>query len=739
MTIDIMKPLMDDLDSIIKGLIVKKQHQADLTETSLSRTTFDNYYMVARGIDTFDNYYKFSESSLKSAGLTTDQVEDAMRSKYNIPEEFREKVMVEERKKIRSEFQEKNNYYRKLNGLPDLGDFDLFIKGVNGIRDNVPVHELTNSEIFIAKSQGLIEKLKKENPDKEYLNFLGTDKIGLITARIANRWDILATGTYSNKNYYNIFMQKYKLSQDFILDTMYDPSRSTGEYENFIGYTILMNAYNMTISEMPNIIQDKLYNEDIIIDLVLKSHGYYDEFKNFPTNYKKKISDNIVKLIRNKGNDDIYNIVARDIFGMKDLDVYKLKIIKNHIRDESDNPIFPKKEDGTTPDLLNTYDIYFSKVKMDKNVSVVNEVRNIMNIVPYNITENDPYWGGTAEEKVAIKEILCSIDKNMFNSKYITMNNIYDLTEMNFELSYFINMVLSAKTNIEDILVYMGSTLSSQKLFNVFVFLFSAISRHIKFGGDIISDISAISTIKRFNVEYNVDTMNDILKKYHTHKVDLARINLNRLDVNLDSSSDLMNAFFENRDIYNYLNTLKGEAEDFDTVMVCSELLEYFFTSKQVADIYRMSNGQIADTYEEYLQSEAPELYAYLITYDQAQLQNLIDEIWRLLEDGVDGNNQLRYAFLNLPNNSGEAMFRYLLDIMNVFKDRVNTITGITSSYTLQDEDIKIVDKVIPSVNAPYKDEPVGTDTKLVVRYNGTIDESIGIYDVIIVDNINII
>lgn len=735
---NIISSLMDDLLSIADGLIVKKGHIARANETKNSKSNFDYYYMVMTATDTFESYRTFSSSILTAVGLTAEQIEEANLSKFNIPVEYRNQILELTRADIIANFEEKNNYYRMLNGLPDLGDYNLYIKGVNGIRDNIPVHELDNNEIFIGQVNGAISQLIAENPTREYLKFLGNKKIDIIEARTAKNWDILTTGSYKNERFYRRFFKNYTISRNYVIDTMYDPSRSVGQYEGFIGYTILINALTMTIAEYPDMVMSREYMDDYMVNLNLASFGYLDDFKDFPLNYKKRISDNILHLIKNKGNSDIYELVANKVFGFKDLDVYKLKIIKEHNRDGGGAPIFPEISPGVL-DYDAMYNIYFAKIKLDKDVSVINEAKNIANQIGLTtITSSDPYWGGDAETDAEILNQLYVQDRSVFHSKYITMNNIYDLTELNYEMSYMLNFLISIKDTTNDLRIELNTSLATQSIFNVVIFLFAAIAKSMGFAGDIPADMASVATIKRFNIEYSIFAMEEILEKYPRNKIDKTQIDLNKFNTNTTNATDVLSAYFENTEIYKYLTRVKEESEDLDTVLLCSELLDFFFTSKQINTIYTKSDNTLATTYKDYLDSEAPDLAAYLDSTDQEGAQNLVLDIWTKLEQSLDPDNLLRYPFLNLPNESSENILQLMFKTMNVFKDRAITITGIASSYTLDEEAIKIVDKHSANHYGIFNEGATKFDTLIAADFTSKESSSFSIYDEIIIESTNI-
>jgi len=732
---EVIDPIIDDLKSIIEGLVVKKQHVAIQNETILSKLNFDYYYLAYFDVDTFESYAKFDIDILENMGYSEDEIITYRESKYNIPVIDREAIMQLQAQKNLDTFEETNNYYRSLIGLPDMDDFDLYIKNVENVSSTTPVHELSASEIYIANVAGAIDILKNEYPDKKYLNFLGFNKLDLFNIRNATRWDILKTGTAKNNEYIKLFKKNYRLSRDFVIDSFYDASRSVGEYENFIGFMILVNAFNMCMAEFHDIMINKKYSDDLLLHLNLQSYNYFDEFKGFPLNYKKRISDNIVNLIRNKGSDDIYKIIASDIFGLYDLDIFKVKIVKEHKRDTLGNPVFPVI--NQLSDYEDKFNLFFLKINSDKDISVISDVRDITNTITYEeLTNSDPYWGRTTEEEDEIKTVLYTKNKNIFNSKYIKINNAYDLSALNFEMSYVLNFLFSIKDKIDDIEIYVGDTLNNQKIFNVLILLFATLSRYADIPGNIITDVESISTIKRFNVEYSEQDLQDLYTKYRNHNLDISKVKLNRFDDNENViQSDIVNAFYENKELYDYLIETMNNSDDLDTVLLCSSVLDLFFTSKQMSNIFKKFDNTVATTYMDYLHSEAPELEAFLVSYADEYLMDLITNLWSILENSIDSQNRLKNTFLNMPSGSTNIIFNYLLKTLNVFKDRFITIANITSTYKFDEDNIKIVDNFSIYLESVYNETDY-TDVNLSVNVVSFENNVTSIYDEIIIETI---
>src|SRR5699024_6106588 len=87
-------------------------------------------------------------------------------------------------------YEEQNNYYRMLNGLPDVGDRGILLTDDQISRLNIRffdvskhLHEMSNNEINLLDTFGILDEIKEANPTKRYLWHLGEKKIDPYMAR----------------------------------------------------------------------------------------------------------------------------------------------------------------------------------------------------------------------------------------------------------------------------------------------------------------------------------------------------------------------------------------------------------------------------------------------------------------------------------------------------------------------------------------------------------------------------
>ena len=140
-----------------------------------SQSVYVEQYILARqGKLTFDLIFSFDYDVLIASGLTEKQASDGSEVSYMIPESRRDICTSKQIERILESYNEPNNYYRMLNGLPDIGDTDyVYNTKYPDISDSkTPIHELSEEIIYMLENNGYIDELLETYPDKKYLKYM---------------------------------------------------------------------------------------------------------------------------------------------------------------------------------------------------------------------------------------------------------------------------------------------------------------------------------------------------------------------------------------------------------------------------------------------------------------------------------------------------------------------------------------------------------------------------------------
>ena len=181
-------PLIDEIvyecQHIIKGIVLKDEALADSLETAETLRNADIYNDIMCGTDRYE-YYTFTyDMFMRLPGMTSSRALLLARGQLPVPEGQKSLLQKIAREDWIANYEEKNNYYRSLAGLPDvdddyiyLTDDDMLLLPVESFDINKPVHECDEGEAELLYNNGVIDRLKERYPEAKYLNHLGEKSI----------------------------------------------------------------------------------------------------------------------------------------------------------------------------------------------------------------------------------------------------------------------------------------------------------------------------------------------------------------------------------------------------------------------------------------------------------------------------------------------------------------------------------------------------------------------------------
>ena len=377
-----MDQVLQELRDLVTTLVVKQGYKANRMENIDMTRYGDQYCAAINHIDVFYSYNTYSEYALNKAGLYELKYR---RDKSTIPKDKRNLVLNYQREYIITTYEEKNNYYRSLAGLPDIGDDFIYIKNnYEGVDETKPIHLMDKDEITVLIVKGEIDRLIKENPDKEYLKHLDYDKrIPINVAREANDFDILYIKKDRNKQgVSDSFIGIYRAVRSYVLERFYDEAftQSSPYYDAFIGLFILtITVQRYMITYMEKFINRDFFNKDII-RLLFESYGL-PFYKNIPLSYFQKVSKNLNRLLYYKATDRVFADIFK-IFDLDNIDIYNYILFKDRKLDINGEPINIYKEktdvgyqiDTNTYALVNESDFFGIRLENLDNIKKIVEI-----------------------------------------------------------------------------------------------------------------------------------------------------------------------------------------------------------------------------------------------------------------------------------------------------------------------------------------------------------------------------
>lgn len=352
-----------------------------------------------------------------------------------------------------------------------------------------------------------------DNTDKEYryLKYMGSRHIYPYTARLSERFSLLYCPASDPEILADDFKDSYEKCRMYIIRVFYTDAFRGSQgtyYEGFIGMAILFMAMNQMYYKYLNADIGRDFYDLESLKVVYEAYGvpFYD---NIPIKYHKRVIKKINELIKYKGCEKIFvdlcNIFDYDILG-----IYQYYLVKERKYNADKIPITawtPQKDasgkviynnDGSPSmglDYSRMYDYYFLKCNIEEDP--YSQIMDNNNLEAYEkIAVPDDYWFDSDPD--TIKTVQES-EYNYIETKYIGVQVMFDITEMLYESSYFMRMILDNKKLSTELSVHHDRLDIEVNLFDLIIYLFALICKKNGYEGSIPSTPSSIARIYGFN------------------------------------------------------------------------------------------------------------------------------------------------------------------------------------------------------------------------------------------------
>lgn len=471
-------PLMDEIvyncKIIMQGIVVKNDIKANDNEDETSLNESDTFMMIKSGNTKF-SVFPFTSEILYAYGYDRDQVRAALTNRDNIPESDRDDLLSFASDYFVDHYEETNDYYRMLNGLPphNTNEYDIYIDSsylpsnyTGQVDFSKPLHELDSQVIAILYVNGKIDKIKESHKGSRYgyLNFLGDKKIDIYKARSAKKWDILYIPTVESL-VEDRFKEFYSKNRDVYLKRTYQEAYSFDSvyYDEIMIIMVLCQTFNDMIVDVPEYYIRRDIFDIRSVQYFLESYGV-KFFKVIPLKYQIRIVKNLNKLIKYKSsNRNCLDIL--DIFELPNTSIWKYYLYKKRLTDGFGNYV-------TSEEQEDMYDLEFVQAKL--NDSYDNYIKDTLYRTPYDdITYQDKYWDGEDTHDY-IKNLHVNRDFTIEGTKYMSIEYKISMQEYLFQLQFFLGLLLDSNVDTNDIKIYVPSIQPDIqfKLSDLFIFLF---------------------------------------------------------------------------------------------------------------------------------------------------------------------------------------------------------------------------------------------------------------------------
>lgn len=714
-------PLLDEIVyncTIMTYGIVLKDEKESLDNETMESLKKSDLYMICneektRFID-FDYDLKFLKTcSFIPSYRLIEYAEDNSK----IPSIYHNELIKRKNASTIKEYIEINDYYRKLNGLPIYGTQGFRLYELNlsllpkdfVIDTNKYLHECTDSEIESLENAGIIEILKMQYPELKYLNYLGQNKIEIYRARKAVKFGILRVPTPPSNEVYSRYVTFLENNIEYITKTVYSEAYKfmSDYYDNFMMIMIIVQTFIDCVSEMPEYMIRRDIFDIRTTKYIFESNGikYFDDI---PLKYQIRMVRNLNKLIKFKSS-TLGLIDICSMFGFDNIEIFKYYILRDRRLTSDNKYVFLKTTDPETGQLIedaeSNYNLKFLKVPIDGIADDFIKVNT--NVLEYDdITLSDINWDGPYSHEYVKRKIL-QRDFNIELSKYISIDTVYELTEMSFDMPYFINMIMFNDISKDKLMISIPMLSESIKfnIVDLFIYLYALMYAYMGVDDLICGTITKILSIKGFNFQADLqDLYNWLLARGETLKslgVDNFEIPVN----GILSFSQLLNVFVNNKNVFKVVKAGMLKANNKKEYDIYKKIHDSFFITDLSWKYYNIPEDKILRekyTYTEFLKSKDSTLYDSIIKLKEITNKELrenkigeaIGAIVGIIQDVLD-TDLLDTIFSNLPTVSLDYVKLYLFKIINFYKSFKIRLLEINTIYKFDDNlenKIQIID-----------------------------------------------
>lgn len=688
------------LMQISNGIVWKHNALAKSYEVNTDPYLVEIYITANRGILNYDVVRAFPRAVLKAIGIPENQIEGCAADKRQIPENMRKFAVDEYQHALTSinpstgrhgyetpdgwvsVYEETNDYYRMLNGLPGINEKKFVYNTDSRWPTDIPVHDLPLIDRLEMEDAGVLDKLIKANPDAEYLKYCGTKLISVYEARVANRFEILYRNNVDSTTLEEDFDSVYESCCNLVNSVYYsDAFRKTSLlYENFLAMCILF----MTIQTMQyhylsvDVIRDFYDTESLKYVYDSYSVPFYNEI---PLEYHRKIVKNINKLIGYKGSSQVFFDLF-DIFNTN-MSIYTYYLTKVHNFDEHGNPTFKIRKDEKGNDMYDengdpildpsNYHIAFAKgeIYQDPALSVADPI----NKTEYEtVTVPDPYW----IEDANLQKVLDDTYFNFNETKYIGVQTTFDLIKIAYENAYVFKMIMDNKDITDKLIIQWPDMAIEASIYEIFVYLAALVCKYHGYDGLLSDKLPYTAAVLGYDFKKSATIIKDTIdnNQYLRSNTALKEKIRNMVITNTIS----VNTTFSNmQDIEKMLIDGFINAKSREEFEAYRDLYNTLMTSKLIDEVFTDNNGKVAESFADLLRAQSPDLYARYLSISSEDTENeltvLIDKIEELI-------TALKYSPYSLGIESS-SLIENLFRILRFFKSAKAEIIGYNVIYKI--------------------------------------------------------
>lgn len=485
-------PLLDSIVYNVKkmaqGVILKDQEEADKYETEDSIHQAEIYCSIHRGLAGFNLFAYDAELLSKLKAFNSREIMMYVNDNSLIPFEYRDKLVKLASERFLNNYEETNNYYRCMCGLPDYGTENLYLtksmvpqKYRRFVDFSTPVHEFSDYKIGMLERCGALSNLQKQYPNLKYLWHLGAKRVELYKARIAENFEVLYVPEAEDliRNRFKEVLEKTRV---VYLKRFYSQAyKFNGDYyDKFMIIMIICQAVTDMIAETPEWYIRRDVFDLRTVEYILTANGV-KFFPQIPLKYQLSLVRILNKVVKYKScNKNIFDLAS--IFAFDNINVYKHYLMKRRLIDSQGDYVTEKKVIQPDPfnpvyteivdDVEKMYELLFIRTPVDDTYD--NYINDNINRSDYDVvTIDDPWWDGTDDHEY-IKGKILEKDFTIQATKYLSFEAQFDISDYEFQIMYFLNLILNVDNDTSKLLVNIPviSDISKFELRDIFLLLY---------------------------------------------------------------------------------------------------------------------------------------------------------------------------------------------------------------------------------------------------------------------------
>lgn len=557
-----LQGIFTDIKKILEYTEIKNNEKAKAMETQESQGLAEVWINAMMQKDTYLTYRQYWTISMFLEVNSMANASDIKRwisAPYTAPVQYHENLLVRGREAFLNSYEESNNYYRTLNGLPPVGATEKdFIYISEKLRNQLhasddPIHLLSPliQNSYMATEE--YQKVLKNNPDKEYLKYLGYNKIDILTARTAKDFEIIRYPlNRSDINPYllNEFSSLYADYREYVVVALYN-SQLEGLYKGYRSFMGMIIMF-MTLMQIANRATEKSishrYLDDSSLYMILSMYGIPDDLL-LTTEVRRKLVASILKLVKEKGTNSVYYDLIQ-ILGYQDVVINKLMLVKNP------NFVKNKAVDGADP--------YFIEVGLtEKDLYSTMTSGDAKRYDYHTIIDEDPTWWDLPDTR----EPLLNNRYSITDTKYITIEGVIHQVKYLMESVYFTKLITDNKSVTDELMIEVPEIFGTEQMsiYDLMIFVMAATCMSNNMSGEINSDDTRLLAAAGFNFDLDVDTFKEYLDT--TKYVDKDRVLEFMKDLTVKEENDINRIYNDvmcpMRDWLEYKMTASENREEF--------------------------------------------------------------------------------------------------------------------------------------------------------------------------------